>query len=167
MVGWHLAADGAVVEGLRGRQGPVLVVSVRDLVRHRVVVSDVDAALDRGAVAQLPVAADLEGNGLALDALEVVVAVGELSAPVQVTVFALVVSADADELTSLVSSQEPELVLGVGGLVDDLAPELGELLLPDGGDADVEFVAELKVQLGLDGGLAGLVVLNSALIKER
>ena len=93
-------------------------------------------------------------------------AVGELSAPGQVTVIALVISADADELTSLVSSQEPELVLGVGGLVDDLAPELGELLLPDGGDADVEFVTELKVQLGLDGGLTGLVVLNGALIKE-
>ena len=168
VVGGHLGANVAVVEGLSRAEGPVLVVGVGNLVGHRVVVLEVDAGGDLRDIAEVPVSTDAGSDWLTLDSLEVLVAVGELTRESHIALSALVVGSDADEAAGHIVAEEEELVLHVGGLVDDLSPDLlegGHVV--DGGHTDVELVADLDVNLGLDLGLTLLVVLNSSLNKIK
>lgn len=166
MVGVLLLGDSVSVEGLGARDGPVVVDLVGHLVDDVVGGVHVGGGGGGGLVGQLVLDAGAEGDGVALEAAEALPAVDGLEGVVD-AFLDLLVAAGADLVAGQVGTEPVERLLALGGLVDDLGPDLEEALgVPLGGDTEVDLVSDLDVDLGLDGDLLLLVVLSGDLHSE-
>ena len=167
VVGAHLGADLSSVEGLGAGDSPVVVDLVLDRLLDVVALVPVGGDGDLRLLGEVVLDAGADGDGVALDALEGTVAEDGLER-VLGALLDSDVAAGGHELADEVGAEEELLVLVVSGLVDSLGPLLREGLgVPDAGEAEVDLVVHLNVDLGLDGSLFLLVVLHGGLNQRK
>ncbi len=148
------------------RDGPVVVDLVLNLLGDRVGLVPVAGGSDGSLVGELVLDAGAEGDGLALDALEVLAPAVDALERVLDALLEDLVAASHEQLAGQVATHPVEGVLAVLGLVDKLGPDFLHCLgVALSRDTYVELVSDLDVDLGLDGDGALLVVLSGGLIR--
>ena len=161
MVGALRLAHVLRAEHLRSRDGPVLVDLVLDFHADFVVTTPVSGRAELGLIGELVADATAEDDGLALDALEVLVPAEDGLEGVANVVGELLVAASHEELAGDIGTGPVEGVLVGGGPVDKLRPDFLEGLgVGLHGNTNVDLVGNLQVDLRLKSDGALLVVLS-------
>ena len=165
MVGASLGAvEVGAVEGLGGREGPVLVVLVGELDAAADVLSKLSCGLERSSIGEIVVDAASAGNGVTHESLELfVLAERELVGVREVAL--LDITAQHELHALIVSAGEGERVWVSHDAVDDLRHDLlhRHVAVSLNSDTNVDVLVDLEVDLGLDGELRLLVSLNGNL----